>query len=93
MRRAPRVPKSERRRRPIPWTWFLCDTREKIRLARRRDDLDGTVARLERQVLEQGDGLDETALRTAAAGTDADAAMLRLRAEQQGPLLRAAGDI
>lgn len=51
---------------------------EAIRLARRRDELNGTVARLERLVLEQADGLDEIALRAESAGIDADAAMLRL---------------
>jgi uncharacterized protein YhaN len=58
---------------------------EAIRRARRRDELTTTVARLEQHVLEQGDGLDETALRTEADGIDADAAMLRLReiAEEQ----------
>jgi uncharacterized protein YhaN len=50
-----------------------------IRLARRRDELVVIIGRLERQILDQGDGLDEAVLRTEAVGIDAHAATLRLR--------------
>ncbi len=48
-----------------------------IARAAARDDLRGAIARLETELLAQGDGRDEAALRAEAEGTDTDAAAAR----------------
>jgi uncharacterized protein YhaN len=52
--------------------------REAIRRARRRAELDDTIAELGRQLLEQGEGKPEAELRGEASGQDPDTAGVRI---------------